>query len=237
MKRILYIGTQGRFGQLFRRELEREPELMPVGIARTAEQALYQSRFCDLALVDMPLDDEETYELVCAMRAHFPRLKILIVCEQEDEGAIMRYVEAGVAGYLLREEPVEEQMRRLRAASQDKALVSSVMAARLISHVSELEAQRGSSEELDSHHLGQLTKRENEVLRLVAQGMTNREIAQVLFIAEGTVKSHIHRILSKLNATNRHEAAAAYLWARAQERAPVPEGSGPSDGQGVVESG
>jgi DNA-binding NarL/FixJ family response regulator len=185
----------------------------------------------------MPLADEETYELVCALRAQFPHVKILIITGQEDEEAIMRYVEAGIIGYLLQKEPVEEQMRKLRAASQDEALVSSGMAARLISHVSELEAQKGSGEEPESQDLGQLTNREEEVLGLVAQGLTNREIAQALFIAEGTVKSHIHRILGKLDAINRHEAAAAFLWARAQERAPVSGRTGASDGRWMVESG
>lgn len=237
MTRILNVSTQGRFFQRFTLALEREPDLMPVGLARTVEEALYQCRFCDLALLEMPLADEETYELVCAMRAQFPHVKILIVTEQEDEEAIMRYVEAGIIGYLLREEPAEEQMRKLRAASQDEALVSSVMAARLISHVSELEAQKGSGEEPESQDLEQLTNREEEVLRLVAQGLTNREIAEDLFIAEGTVKSHIHRILGKLDAVNRHEAAAAFLWARAQERAPVPGAPGALDGQRMVESG
>lgn len=213
-EKIMRIATFDCHGQTylaFWQSLQKEPDIVMVGNASTAEQALWQARFCDFLLIILPSRERETLELVRNMHTKFPHLKILLVCEQEDIDTIIRYVEAGIVGYILWDEPAREQARKLRATSQNKALVSPGVAGRLTSHLAKLAALTRRPDLLSTRQTGVLSKREEEILHLIGQGLTNGEIAQKLYLAQGTIKNHVHNILHKLNVANRNEAAAAYL--------------------------
>lgn len=225
--RVATFDWRGHTYPAFWQSLQQEPDIVMVGNASTVEQALRWARFCDLLLIILPSQERETLELVRDIHTEFPQLKILLVCEQEDIDTIMRYVEAGIVGYILWDEPAREQARKLRATSQNKALVSPGVAGRLISHLVELAALTGRSGWLKARRSVVLTKREEEILRLVAQGLTNSEIAQKLYLAHGTVKNHVHNILHKLDAVNRHEAAA-YLTTGVQEDSRSTDKANPS---------
>jgi DNA-binding NarL/FixJ family response regulator len=112
-----------------------------------------------------------------------------------------------VDGYVLQDDSVEDLLARLRAAHGGEALVSPGIAAAIIARVSEL-ATLFSRVEGAGGRAGDLTPREREVLDLVAEGLTNQEIAERLVIAEGTVKNHVHSILGKLDVGSRQDAAA-----------------------------
>lgn len=138
-----------------------------------------------------------------------PSAKILVIGLRESEQAILKYVEAGVDGYVLRDNSVDTLLQKIRAAAQGRALVSPDIAHAIMSRLTEL-AQLFSRVETALDDPVELTPREQEVLDLVGEGLTNRQIADRLYIEVGTVKNHVHNILQKLEVSSR-EDAAAYL--------------------------
>jgi DNA-binding NarL/FixJ family response regulator len=205
------FDPQGNRFPAFRRALDREADIVVVGNASTQEEALRQAQFCDVFLLLASPGDGKMLAVVHALHRVFPHVKLLVMCEQEDVDAIVRFVDAGASGYLLRTEPVTDQARKLRAAAENRALISPVVAARLLSHFAELAGQRRKSVDWEATDLSALTVREEEILSLLAEGLSNNQIGERLYVTVGTVKNHVHHILSKLNVTSRYEAAAAYL--------------------------
>jgi len=136
-----------------------------------------------------------------------PSVKVLVLGLGESKERVLRYVEAGADGYVLKNDSVDDLLRHIRAAQRGKALVSPKIAAALMSRVTELaqlfaEIESGISESAD------LTPREREILELIGQGLTNQEIADRLVIEVGTVKNHVHSILQKLDVSSRQDAAS-----------------------------
>jgi DNA-binding NarL/FixJ family response regulator len=217
----MHLATFDRQGDsypTFRRALDREADIVVVGNASTKEEALRQAQFCDVFLVLAPQGDGKALDVVHALHHMAPHVKVLLMCEREEVDVIVRFVDAGISGYLLRSEPVTDQARKLRAAAENMALVSPVVAARLLSHFAELARRRHENVEWEAADLSTLTEREEEILSLLAQGLSNHQIGEKLYVTVGTVKNHVHHILGKMNVTSRYEAAAAYL---ATERLPV----------------
>jgi DNA-binding NarL/FixJ family response regulator len=125
----------------------------------------------------------------------------------EDSQAIkVTYVNAGAYGYIINEAPPQELLANIRAAYENKALISPAMAARLIERIATL-TDRLVELGIDADDYDELTPREQEILELISQGMTNQEIADALVIELGTVKNHVHNILSKLHVNSRKDAA------------------------------
>jgi DNA-binding NarL/FixJ family response regulator len=152
--------------------------------------------------------------LVRQITSHQPGVKVLVVGISEMSDQILQYVEAGASGYILKEDSVELLLEKVRAAEKDEAFVSPQIAAQLMSRLAELTSMRSrlwAAPETQMRRFSELTQREQEVLGLLGKGLSNQEIAEQLYIEHGTVKNHVHRILKKLNASNRHEAAAAYM--------------------------
>jgi two-component system nitrate/nitrite response regulator NarL len=138
-------------------------------------------------------------------------VKVVMFGVAESEAAVLRFVEAGAAGYVVKSDSVDELVDNIRAAYRGEALVSPEIAGALMSRVTEF-AQVFAETTPESV---ELTPREREVLKLVAKNLSNREIADRLVIEVGTVKNHVHSILQKLNASSRENAAA--YWSIIQE--------------------
>ena len=124
----------------------------------------------------------------------------------DTEPVIMGYINAGAFGYVLRDDSIHELLANIRAASEDKAIVTPALAARLISRIAEL-SDKLSEVGIDPTDYEELTPREREILTLIGDGLTNQEIADRLVIELGTVKNHVHSILEKLNVNSRKDAA------------------------------
>ena len=133
-------------------------------------------------------------------------MKVLVLGVPDAEAVIMTYINAGAFGYILREDPPQELLANIRAAYEDKALVTPAVAARLIARIAEL-TDRLSELDIDPTDYQELTPREREILELIGEGQTNQEIADRLAIELGTVKNHVHSILDKLNVNSRRDAA------------------------------
>ena len=214
MMRVLIVDKLRLFCHTLKVVLQREDDMRVVGCVTTAEEALHQVPHCDVVLVYTSAEDEDSVHLVRQITSHQPGVKVLVVGISEMSDQILQYVEAGASGYILKEDSVELLLEKVRAAEKDEAFVSPQIAAQLMSRLAELTSMRSrlwAAPETQMRRFSELTQREQEVLGLLGKGLSNQEIAEQLYIEHGTVKNHVHRILKKLNASNRHEAAAAYM--------------------------
>jgi two-component system nitrate/nitrite response regulator NarL len=205
MIRILLVNETRLVANVIASVLEDEPDIQVVGTATTAEEALAKAPEADLVLVSTGLPDNDALQVTHAIKEEDPEVKVLILGLTEARERVLHYVEAGAAGYVLKDDSVDEMLRRIRAAYQERAVVSPDIAAALIERLGELsELFAGVAGVGDCPDL---TPREREILELIAQGLTNQEIADRLVIEVGTVKNHVHNILDKLNVSTRQEAA------------------------------
>jgi DNA-binding NarL/FixJ family response regulator len=132
-----------------------------------------------------------------------PSTKVLVLTVSDDEDDLFEAVKAGASGYLLKEISIEEVGASIRAVMSGQSPISPSMATRLLAEFTSLSRK---AEQRQSAPLPRLTDRELEVLRLVARGLSNREIAGDLYISENTVKNHVRNILEKLHLHSRMEA-------------------------------
>jgi len=158
-------------------------------------------------LVSTKLPDDGALKLTRNLTRSDSGLKVLVLGLTEEKEQILPYIEAGAAGYILKNDSVEQMVEYIHNAYADKAIVSPKIAAVLMSRVVEL--SRLLSEIRPSvYEPAGLTPREIEVLTLIEKGLTNQEIAEQLYIEVGTVKNHVHSILQKLEVGSRLDAVA-----------------------------
>jgi two-component system, NarL family, nitrate/nitrite response regulator NarL len=193
--------------------LGEEADMTVVGCAHSPQEALVLGAECDVALVSTDLGRARALELVYALRETAPGAQVLVLGLTESREQVLQFVQAGAVGYVLAEDSVEDMIERVRSACQGQALVSPKIAGALMRRLSEL-ARQATPPALAMGTNGaggqELTPRELEILHLIAEGMSNRQIAEELVIEVGTVKNHVHNILQKLDVSSR-EDAAAYL--------------------------
>ncbi len=188
--------------------LNKTPDMTVVGAAKDAEGALAQMAdlSCDLLLINANLRNGSALELMADARRIHPNIRIIVLGLPNTESVIMRYIEAGAMGYMLFTDSLEELLMRIRAAFNEEAIIDPEVTVALIDRLADLSdllADVGVTPE----HYESLTERECEILELIADGLTNQEIADELTIEVGTVKNHIHSIFDKLNLSNRKDAA------------------------------
>jgi DNA-binding NarL/FixJ family response regulator len=156
----------------------------------------------DLAVVDLNLPDGDGTELIGNLRAASPRAVVLVLTASAERGAYARAVEAGAAGVLNKSSSIKEVIDAARRLSAGEAVLSA-------DEVAELLRLAGSRRERDREAqvaIEQLTPREGEVLRLLADGLSDKEIAERLYIGSGTARSHVVSILGKLRVHSRLQA-------------------------------
>jgi len=155
----------------------------------------------DVVLLDLELGDSGGVESLRYFREVAPNTHVIIYTSHDEEERIIQAAELGVDGYLLKGCPKEEIVSAIRSVNEGGTAIEASVAAKLMQHMN-----RRSSR--NSEPVVQFSKREKQVLELLASGKTNRDIGSTLFISESTVKFHVHAILSKLNAGNRTEAVS-----------------------------
>ena len=185
--------------------LEDATDIEVVAEAENGEEAVEKARDLvpDVVLMDVRMPRVNGIEAARQIRAEVPTTKILMLTVSDEEDDLYEAIKAGANGYLLKEISVEEVAEAIRAVTQGQSLISPSMASKLLN---EFNALVKKAEEKQQFPAPALTAREVEVLRLVAKGMSNREIAEELYISENTVKNHVRNILEKLHLHNRMEA-------------------------------
>jgi DNA-binding NarL/FixJ family response regulator len=177
-----------------------------VGEANNGEQAVTvcARTLPDVVLMDVRMPGVGGIEACRRIRGAVPSARILMLTMSDDETDLFDAIKAGASGYLLKDLPGEEVSDAIRRVYDGQAIIPPGMAATLLTEFSRLSQQPTHTE---GSPPPQLTDREVEVLRLVARGMANREIAEELVISENTVKNHVRNILEKLHLHSRVEAA------------------------------
>jgi DNA-binding NarL/FixJ family response regulator len=208
MIRIFIVHQTRLIANIIASVLSEEADIRVVGLADSTETAVAElSRLeADLVLVSARLPNQGALKLTAQITAQLPTVKVLVIGLPESESLILQYVMGGAAGYVLQDVPVERLLDNVRAAHDDRALVSPTIAAALMNHIAEL-AKISTQAELEPTLVDALTPREKEVLLLIGEDLTNAEIANRLFIEVGTVKNHVHNLLKKLDVSSREEAA------------------------------
>jgi len=196
-------------GNVITAALEDEPDIHVVGCVTNPEEALkiVQENRVDVALVSTRLPDLGALKLTNAITKIAPSTTVLALGLTEEKTRVLRYVEAGASGYILKDDSLDDLVSTVRAAQEGKVFISPQIAAAVLERLSEL-ARMFSDVENNVTDPAGLTPREIEVLELIGKDMTNQEIADHLVIEVGTVKNHVHSILDKLNVSSRGDAAA-----------------------------
>jgi len=189
----------------FRSLLEAEPDIEVVGEAGDGGDALAmaQEKMPDVVLMDVRMPGRGGIDATEKIKEAMPHVKILMLTVSDEEADLFDALKAGASGYLLKDTSIEEVADAVRKVSRDESLISPSMANKL---VSEFTSMVKRADEKQSVPQPRLTDREMEVLKLVAKGRNNRDIAKELFISENTVKNHIRNILEKLHLHSRMEA-------------------------------
>ncbi len=203
------IVIESRFmGDIFTEVLDEEPDIAVVGCASSKEGALeiIRQNDVDVALVSIQLSNESALELTSTIMDVAPTTKVLVLGLTDNKHHVLKYVEAGAAGYILQDSSVSDLVEAVRLAQRGEARVSTKVAAAILERLSQMTKvfSRVDTFVLEDNRL---TQRELEVLGFISQGLTNQEIASHLFVEVGTVKNHVHSIIKKLNVSNREEAA------------------------------
>jgi DNA-binding NarL/FixJ family response regulator len=206
---LILVNEIRLMGNVIAASLEDEPDIRVVGCVTSTDEAmkLIQEEAVDVALVSTRLPDQGALKLTNAISKMAPDTKVLALGLTEEKKRVLRYVEAGVAGYVLKDDSLEELIKTVRAVQDDKVPVSPKIASAMMERLSDLAQMFSDIENSVTDEAG-LTSRELEVLELIGENMTNQQIAEQLVIEVGTVKNHVHSILEKLNVSSRGEAAA-----------------------------
>ena len=211
--RVLIVDRSSVADSTLHRLFSEAADIYIAGHATTIEEMQFVLPHSDLLLVDTEIGHEQAVAFISAAHQSQPEVKTIVVGVERRPAVILRYIEAGAVGYVLQQAPPQRVLRKVRLLDQDKAPVSPRMAARLINRLASLSKQQTRANPLagETPGLNVLTPRQTEVLALVSQSMTNREIAEELGIQRGTVKNHVHNILKRLELNNRREATELYL--------------------------
>ena len=196
MIRILLADDHPVVREGLRGMLSAEPDIEVVGEAASGAEAvaLFAALRPDVVLMDLRMPGGDGVDAIGKIRAgHGSSVRIIVLTTYDTDADILRAVEAGAAGYLLKDLPRADLLRAIRAAARGETVLAPLVAGRLVSRV------RGPRPET-------LSARETEVLALVARGLTNFQIGRALFVSEATVKTHLTRACAKLGVTGRTAA-------------------------------
>ena len=204
MIRLLLVDAQKLVCQGLRVMLNLESDIEVIGVANNGQVAIQQVEALqpDVVLMDirMPvMDGREATRIICQ---RFPDTKVLVVSTFDEDDYVTHSMKAGAKGYLLKDMSVEELAQAIRLVDRGYSQMGPGLMERMLDRM--MIAKNNTKTEAA---LVELTPREIEVLNLIGMGQTNREIAQKLYIAEATVKSHVTHILNRLNLGNRSQIA------------------------------
>jgi DNA-binding NarL/FixJ family response regulator len=185
--------------------LGEQKDIVVIGKASSGHVALEQIKKLrpDVALIDTGMPDKDGIEVTKALHQEAPEVRVIILGVIDLTEEIMACIEAGAAGYVLKEDSFDHLIDTIHSVHRGESFCSPQFTASLFSRIAELASERMPKISASSI---KLTSRELEIINLIAEGLPNKEIAQRLFIETQTVKNHVHNILDKLQLHNRFEA-------------------------------
>ena len=205
-KRILLVDDHSLLREGLAGIISAQTDMQVVGQAEDGLEALVLARNLrpDLVLMDIQMPGCDGLEATRLIKAELPETIIVILTVRDDEEKLYEAIRSGAQGYLLKNIASAEMLAMLRSALRGEAAISPGMASKMLAEFRRLSQVAPA---LPAGEMGDLTQREVQVLTLVAQGRSDKEIAERLSISVYTVKSHLRSILSKLQVSNRRQAA------------------------------
>ena len=185
--------------------LSTQEDIELVGEANNGKEALVKvgDTNPDVILMDLYMPEMDGVEATAYIKKEYPNVKVIVLTSFSDQAHVLPALRAGASGYILKDVEPDQLVEAIRSAYKGNIQLHPDIANALLSQTLPVEEK----EEESSIQVDVLTARENEVLQLLAKGMSNKEIASVLVITEKTVKAHVSSILSKLNLSDRTQAA------------------------------
>jgi DNA-binding NarL/FixJ family response regulator len=217
--RVVIVDDQTLLREGFRKLLELEPDIEVVGMAGDGESALAlvdqlhtKQTLPDVVLMDIRMPRMDGITAIQSLKTRWPDTHIVILTTFDDDDLIYTGLRAGALGYLLKDCSAEQLINAVRAAARGEVLLQPHIAGKVFAALAQPTPPKPRPSAASAMaYVEELTERERDILKLVAQGASNREIGEALFITEGTVKNHMSNILSKLGLRDRTQAA---LYAR-----------------------
>ncbi|MEQ8220688.1 MAG: response regulator transcription factor [Candidatus Eremiobacterota bacterium] len=207
--KILIVDDQVLFCKLLKSVISRQEDMDVVGEAQDASHTLklVLSQSIDVILMDIKLAKENGIKLTKEILKLKPDIKIIMLSAYDDDHYVVDSFKVGAAGYLLKNVEPDEITKAIRLAYKGDSPIEPKIATKLLEEFTRLSEKADESKVLNkSEELASLTKREIEILKLLGIGMSNDQISQKLLISIKTVKTHISRIMDKLNVTDRFQA-------------------------------
>jgi RNA polymerase sigma factor (sigma-70 family) len=219
MIRLLLVDDQSLICQGLKAMLSLEPDLEVVGIAENGETALAQVAALqpDVVLMDVRMPVMDGRQATRLIRERHPQVNVLVLSTFDDDGYIADSIRAGAKGYLLKDMPSDELAQAIRLVHRgytqlapgllDKLMEPQASSSKAEAPDPHLDVKQSSETFHENPAMEQLTPRERDVLGLIAKGWSNRDIAEQLYISEGTVKTHVTHLLNRLQLKNRAQLA------------------------------
>lgn len=211
--KVMLVDDQTMIRQGFGYVIHLQDDMELIGEASDGKEAVkVASQFQpDVILMDIQMPGMSGIEATKEIIARFPQTKIVILTTFDDQEYIYQGIRAGAVGYLLKDAEVEDMLDAIRSAFRGEAIYKTSLAAHALSMVASSSGFIVPEEKKKWTLLEPLTEREQQILQEMAYGLRNDEIAKKLMITEGTVKSHVHRILQKFGCEDRTQVVVAAL--------------------------
>lgn len=203
-QRILVVDDHEVVRLGLRSLLDEHPNFEVVAEAATAREAIEKTKSYepDVVVMDIRLKGGSGIEACQEIISSSPDVKVIMLTSYAEDEMLFSAIRAGAAGYVLKQIGGDDLVRAIEAVGRGEALLDPTVTQRVFQEV------RKAAREEEASAFAELTQQEMHVLQLVSEGRTNRQIAEMLFLGEGTVRNYVSSILSKLNVRNRAEAAA-----------------------------
>jgi DNA-binding NarL/FixJ family response regulator len=206
MIRLLLVDDQSLICQGLQAVLNQEADLQVVGTAENGQMAIDLAATLqpDVVLMDIRMPVMTGIEATRLITEQFPQIKVLVLSTFDDDRDIAQSMRSGAKGYLLKDMPAPELAEAIRLVHRGYSQMAPGLMEKLLTNIQDSDEINSKTE---PEELTQLPPRERDVLRLIGQGCTNREIANQLHLAEGTVKTYVTHLLSRLTFRNRSQLA------------------------------
>lgn len=207
--RVLIVDDHALYRRGLQTVLATEEGIEVVGEAADGVEAVERAeeKLPDVIVMDVSMPKRGGIEACRVIKQRVPSVRILMLTSSEDEAHLFEAIRAGANGYLLKDVPPEEVAAGIRGLHHGQSLVSPMMASKLLIEFAQISSREETPARGSGIEVPRLTERELDILRRVARGRANREIAAELFISENTVRNHMRNILDKLQMHSRMEAA------------------------------